>query len=80
MILYLKVVQRLKFSIGIRKNKMSFLILAIVFCKSNLGKIPALNQTLDSQWDVRNILYTEWVKGSTLTALSDKVPLLTISP
>lgn len=35
MIQYLKVVQRLKFSMGIRKNRMTFLILPIVFCKSN---------------------------------------------
>lgn len=55
-ILYLKVVQRLKFSIGIRTNKMPFLILPIVFRKSDCGKIPPLNQTLGSRWEARNIL------------------------
>lgn len=57
MILYLKVVQRLKFSIGIRTNKMPFLNLPIVFCKSDCGKIPPLNRTLDSRERQETFLY-----------------------
>lgn len=68
-ILYLKVVRRLKISVGVRKNKISSFLSPIVFLQIKWLKIK--HWTINDRYE--SFLYTEYVKGSTLVALSDKV-------